>query len=201
MPHARPSAWLALAVSLALPPLLGAQEKPAIRDLTDSDVTNQDLIDILQPPEDSARRITVGQRHEGRAHCEKVHGATARPVSEIPALRIHFATGQSRILPEARPTLDALGKALTSDELSAYCFQIQGFTDDRGADGLNQRLSELRAAAVVRYLVENFPLGADRIQTAGFGKRDPIADNRTDLGRAKNRRVQIVNLGSGSEDP
>ena len=67
---------------------------------------------------------------------------------------------------------------------------VVGFTDNIGSDAYNQRLSERRAQAVKDYLVAH---GADaaRIEASGRGKNDPVADNKTEKGRAKNRRVEI----------
>ncbi len=69
---------------------------------------------------------------------------------------------------------------------------IQGHTDSDGDDAYNKDLSERRAAAVKDYLVETFDIDPDRLQTAGFGESQPVADNSTPEGKQQNRRVELV---------
>ena len=65
-----------------------------------------------------------------------------------------------------------------------------GHTDDVGSDAVNQRISEQRANAVASYLMAQ-GVQRERLETVGMGKRFPIADNATEQGRARNRRVEI----------
>ena len=69
--------------------------------------------------------------------------------------------------------------------------EIQGHTDNVGGDAYNQTLSEARAKAVVTWLTGH-GVAAARLTAKGYGKTKPIADNSTDAGRAKNRRVEIA---------
>jgi outer membrane protein OmpA-like peptidoglycan-associated protein len=69
---------------------------------------------------------------------------------------------------------------------------IEGHTDAKGDDAYNQRLSERRAESVKRWLVEREAIAADRFTTRGAGESRPVADNTTDAGRQKNRRVEVV---------
>jgi outer membrane protein OmpA-like peptidoglycan-associated protein len=73
--------------------------------------------------------------------------------------------------------------------------QIEGHTDSKGSDTYNQTLSQRRAQSVIRYLAKSLGVKEDRLLAVGKGESDPIADNSTDSGRQKNRRVQIVNIG------
>jgi len=70
---------------------------------------------------------------------------------------------------------------------------LEGHTDSIGTDAYNQKLSERRAAAVKEWLVKK-GVDVSKIQTAGFGKTKPIADNKTKAGRAENRRVEVLVL-------
>lgn len=71
---------------------------------------------------------------------------------------------------------------------------IEGHTDGIGTEKYNQALSERRAAAVKKYLVENADTRTDKITSVGYGKTRPIADNKTAKGRFQNRRVEILIL-------
>ncbi|MEA2604109.1 MAG: OmpA-OmpF porin, family [Acidobacteriota bacterium] len=88
---------------------------------------------------------------------------------------------------------DALGRLATV--IRGYPtgrVNIEGHTDSKGDDAYNQRLSERRAASVKRWLVERDGIAADRLTTRGAGESRPVADNSTEAGRQKNRRVEVV---------
>jgi outer membrane protein OmpA-like peptidoglycan-associated protein len=103
-----------------------------------------------------------------------------------------FATNSDRIRPESTPTLDEIGTMLQNHpELR---IAIEGHTDSDGEDAYNQTLSERRAAAVKKFLVEAYRLDASRMETAGFGESKPAADNATPEGKQQNRRVELVRL-------
>jgi outer membrane protein OmpA-like peptidoglycan-associated protein len=69
---------------------------------------------------------------------------------------------------------------------------LGGHTDAKGNAAYNQKLSERRAEAVERWLVEKEKIDAGRLTTRGYGKTRPVASNDTDAGRQKNRRVEVV---------
>jgi len=127
---------------------------------------------------------------------KKSRGIKLATESDAAALKITFASNSAELTPEASQTLDKLGEALKSHELEGCCFRIEGHTDGKGGDSYNLKLSERRAQSVARYLAEHFDM-KERAIAVGYGKRQPIADNNSDEGRQKNRRVQVVNLGYG----
>ncbi|NWG32264.1 MAG: OmpA family protein [Rhodocyclaceae bacterium] len=106
---------------------------------------------------------------------------------EIPS-DISFDSGRYEIKPELRPVLDRF--ATTLNQNPATTVTIIGHTDNTGTDAINNPLSINRAAAVRDYLVSR-GVAAHRIAIDGRGSREPIADNNTPQGRAKNRRVEI----------
>jgi outer membrane protein OmpA-like peptidoglycan-associated protein len=107
------------------------------------------------------------------------------------ALRgIRFDTSQATIKPESEATLAPIGEMLKTNV--SMRLEIQGHTDNVGTPASNQKLSEARAAAVRSYLVSTFSIAADRLSAAGFGDTKPVADNKTEEGRAQNRRVELV---------
>lgn len=108
-------------------------------------------------------------------------------------LSVAFAFGSATLLPEARTTLDALGRALNDSALMDQRFLVAGHTDAVGDDAANGRLSRQRADAVKTYLVERHKIAAPRLDTDGLGARELLdVVNPTS---AVNRRVEIRNLG------
>lgn len=99
-----------------------------------------------------------------------------------------FDFGKSNIKTEGRAGLDDLVKKIKGSNLDVVI--AVGHTDSVGSDAYNQRLSQARAESVKAYLV-NQGVDAARIRTEGKGESQPVADNKTAEGRAKNRRVEI----------
>ena len=106
-----------------------------------------------------------------------------------------FDFDRAVIKPDAQGSLDDLVSKLAG--LSLEVITAVGHTDSVGADAYNQALSVRRAEAVKAYLVSK-GLDANRIYTEGKGESQPVADNRTAEGRAKNRRVEIEVVGTRS---
>ena len=104
---------------------------------------------------------------------------------------IHFATGKSTIEPESQECLEEVAKLLRGNP--TWRMQIEGHTDNVGAKAANQTLSEQRAAAVVTWLTTN-GIEKSRLTSRGFGDSSPVADNSTEEGKAKNRRVALKKL-------
>jgi outer membrane protein OmpA-like peptidoglycan-associated protein len=101
----------------------------------------------------------------------------------------NFAFDKSTLTPAGRKIVaDA---ARTLKENPSVHVSVDGHTDSIGSDAYNQKLSERRARTVADALVED---GVDRsrLDVRGFGKKNPVADNKTAEGRARNRRVEIV---------
>lgn len=130
----------------------------------------------------SARSLTVEER-------EKV----AEIAKERPNinLEINFDYNSARVGSQAVPVLLALGRALSTDELKGTVFLINGHTDGKGSVEYNQELSERRAEAVKRLLVEQLNLPATTLVAVGYGKTQ--LKNAAIPFAGENRRVQIVN--------
>lgn len=107
------------------------------------------------------------------------------------ALYINFDTGKSTIKPESRPTVDEIAKMM--QENSELKIKVEGHTDNQGGAESNQKLSEARAKAVVEAIVAK-GVQASRLKPSGHGQAKPIADNKSEEGRAKNRRVELVKM-------
>jgi len=101
---------------------------------------------------------------------------------------ISFDTNRANIKPELRAVLDPFASSLQGDPNVRV--SIVGHTDSTGSDAINNPLSLERAHSVRDYLAAR-GVSASRIETSGRGEREPIADNGSEAGRAKNRRVEI----------
>ncbi|MFT3911173.1 MAG: OmpA family protein [Ferruginibacter sp.] len=105
------------------------------------------------------------------------------------AKNIFFATGSAKLLPKSFKSLNEVAALLVKDE--SLMINIDGYTDNTGKPEKNQTLSEQRAASVKAYLVSK-GLAETRATATGHGDGNPIADNKTAAGRAKNRRTEMT---------
>jgi outer membrane protein OmpA-like peptidoglycan-associated protein len=105
------------------------------------------------------------------------------------ALYINFDTGKSDIKPESQPIVAQIAELLKANpDLKV---SIEGHTDNVGTAAANKALSEQRAKSVMSAVVA-LGVPASQMTAAGWGQEKPVADNRSEEGRAKNRRVEIV---------
>ena len=104
---------------------------------------------------------------------------------------ITFDVGKSTIKPESMGEINRIVQLM--NENPTLKFSVEGHTDSTGNAASNQTLSEQRAQAIVDKLVE-LGIAKDRLTAVGKGQNNPIADNSTDEGRAKNRRVEFVKM-------
>lgn len=118
--------------------------------------------------------------------CAKVQAE----VTELLRTPIGFVTGGSQMTGESRRMLGQV-----ADKIKGGCpngtVTVVGYTDNEGSDAVNLKLSDTRAKAVAAALVSNGVLAA-KVTARGAGAANPIADNSTEDGRAKNRRVEIT---------
>ena len=101
---------------------------------------------------------------------------------------LSFDTARADIKPNMRPILDQFASGLASQPNTEV--RIIGHTDSVGSDEYNDRLSRERAESTRQYLVER-GVNPRQIQIAGRGEHEPVADNNSESGRARNRRVEI----------
>ena len=105
------------------------------------------------------------------------------------ALYINFETGKADIKPESQKIIDQIVEMLQKNP--SLKVSIEGHTDNVGTKEFNQKLSDERAKAVMNAIIAK-GIDKNRLSSKGWGQTKPIADNNTEEGRAKNRRVEIV---------
>jgi WD40 repeat protein len=187
---------------------------------------NPPTADELQPEvAPSAARTTGFQADRARAYAQQIREAPAKTEEERTAqqsrtqqkapnlvttkemikdpsrirITVNFATNQANILPQYRVQLDELGKAL--QQMAGLSFEIGGHTDQRGPEDHNMRLSERRSESVRRYLIDRFGIASNRLIARGYGESTPLDPRDIPDAWDRNRRVEVVSLGSYKAEP
>jgi outer membrane protein OmpA-like peptidoglycan-associated protein len=109
---------------------------------------------------------------------------------------VNFKFGSAELTENSQSILDKQIEILR--KIPNLAIKVVGHTDSAGTAEINQTISELRAASVRNYLIEN-GLGFAKVTSEGRGDEEPLANNRTRAGRAKNRRVELLSLGSARQ--
>ena len=169
--------WLLSIATIAVVGIPAAADSPGVTDLSGAEASAIEVSDIA-----SALGVPRGTRIE----------PTAPPTIRLP---IYFEFNSANLRPDAEALLAKVGAALTSSGLEPFSFSIEGHTDSVGAEGYNGDLSHRRAAAARAFLVTQ---GVDpsRLEYVGRGEASPVADNESNAGRQRNRRVEVINLGT-----
>ena len=151
-----------------------------LRDVVKKDRTLVHLV-VIAPDKLEARMEFVNAAEMARSLAD---------TGKIALYGIHFDTDKDTLRPDSKPTLDEIGRLMSTDPQMRL--RIVGHTDNQGASDYNLDLSRRRAAAVLRALTEQYHIAAARLDSFGSGLYAPVASNATDDGRAKNRRVELV---------
>jgi outer membrane protein OmpA-like peptidoglycan-associated protein len=139
------------------------------------------IVDIVEAKEREQKMVTVQA-----SEMAKSIAGTGR----IALYGIYFAFNKSDVKPDSDPTLGQIAKLLK--ESSALKLLVVGHTDNVGSFSFNMDLSQRRAAAVVTALATRYGVSKDRLTPVGVSFASPVASNKTEDGRAKNRRVELV---------
>ena len=140
-----------------------------------------------QSPPASAATVPAAKSAPSTAAATKACTAVLTKASR--AGRIRFPSSGTEIRPWSRPALEKVIAALK--RCPTLRIEVAGYTDVTGTRAFNEKLSKERAAAVVATLV-TAGIQADRLKSAGYASQRPIANNRTQAGRARNRRVELT---------
>ncbi len=145
----------------------------------------------------NARTIAVVDIVEAKAREQKMVAVKADEMAKaissggkIALYGIYFDFNKADVKPESDPTLEQIAKLLK--ESPSLKLLVVGHTDNVGSFVPNMELSQRRAAAVVNALATRFGIGKDRLMPVGVSFASPIESNKTEQGRAKNRRVELV---------
>jgi outer membrane protein OmpA-like peptidoglycan-associated protein len=180
----------------------------------DNNVTEDEIVRALTPEKKppltrglsaGPQTSSAGSAAEGK-FVQTVRGRTTRSLSvsereEIAAivkdkpkidLEINFEYNSADVSAKSLPSVQALGRALSNADLKGSTFVVAGHTDAAGGEGYNQDLSERRADAIKRYLVDKYGINGSDLVTVGYGK-SKLKDPNQPMAEA-NRRVQVVNM-------
>lgn len=197
-------------IAMLVGPLAAAAAVPAIAQSNPS--TNQ-IIQSLKPSGNLLQGGTRGIRLAAPSaqpapaaspHAARSAAATPRTSEPTQAeaaapsvnLNVDFPTDSATLTPDAKATLDRLGRALTSKDLATYRFRIEGHTDTVGSTTYNQELSQRRADAVAAYLEQAFSIPPSRLEAVGMGEQGLLVVTPPQTAELRNRRVAVINLGA-----
>jgi OOP family OmpA-OmpF porin len=165
-------------VSVLVYRLLSPNKHDSCHPLNDRTVA---VVDLVEAKPREQRMVTVPA-----SEMEKSITGSGR----IALYGIYFDFNKADIKPESRPTLDEIAKLMRqSDKLKLL---VVGHTDNVGTFQFNTELSQKRAAAVVSALVTQNGIARERLMPIGVSFASPVTSNKTEEGRAKNRRVELV---------
>ena len=114
-----------------------------------------------------------------------------KPISDTTVL---FGFDKSQLTRKDKETLDQFASQIQNQK--HYIIQVEGYTDSTGPADYNYQLSRHRADAVIQYLAQKYNVPAYKIFLIGLGKDNPVAQNTSSSGRAKNRRVDVRLMGN-----
>jgi outer membrane protein OmpA-like peptidoglycan-associated protein len=125
-------------------------------------------------------------------HAANVEKSTKRVVYEVVLSEDqgNFKFGSTKLPDEAKAKIDEMINQIKANPNGAY-FEIEGHTDNVGAEMTNEKIGQDRADAVKRYLYEQHQIPLFRMNVISYGEAKPVGDNKTKDGRAQNRRVVI----------
>ena len=211
---------LSLSAPLALAQEDTKQENATQEDVTQEDVTQENATQKITTKGNTPQNVKPAKDEAAAADSVKndANGSkdTAAPRPEMTKaavitkkltrgekmeLTIRFKVDSDQIKGQAHKQILEISNALKGPQLQGQKIGVQGHTDSDGPDDYNLDLSYRRSVTVVRTLVDTYGIEPSRLDVAGYGESRPIATNETIKGKAANRRVTLINLGSGEKAP
>lgn len=167
---------------------LAPPKKPLTRGLSIAPQTDP----TPNPAETKLIQSVRGRATRSLSSTEREEIASAAKDKPNIDLEITFDYNSADISAKSLPSVQALGRALTSPDLKGSTFVVAGHTDAAGGEAYNQELSERRADSIKRYLVDKYSIAASDLVTVGYGK-SKLKDPSQPMAEV-NRRVQVVNM-------
>ena len=147
---------------------------------------------VLTTHEGSRAAVSIVEPKEmetGLVNAEMME-ESIKKTGKVALYTIYFDFDKADLKPESKPTIEEIAKLLKRNpKLKLY---VVGHTDNVGNFDYNMNLSQRRAEAVVKELVEKYGISKDRLKGYGVGPLCPVTSNSTEEGRSKNRRVELV---------
>ncbi len=169
----------------------------AADDTATTDTPAAEATEAHTPPEQApeiASALADAAAEVVAAHNSDLPALSARQCQErfdilLQTRRVRFASGNAHLSADSLPLLKRLARL--ANRCQGFTLEVGGHTDNTGNDALNRRLSGQRAQVVRQFLIAaGYP--SHRIDARGYGDSRPVADNTTESGRARNRRVEIT---------
>jgi outer membrane protein OmpA-like peptidoglycan-associated protein len=158
---------------------------------------NQALTAKAQASADAASEAAMKAQSTADTANNRINGLG--DFDPIKTITVYFKTGSDALTPEAKTEIDNAAAWVRTQDRRGWVMAVIGYADTTGNSARNIDLSERRANAVIYYIVTKYKMPLNRlVQPFGYGELEPVADNTTKAGRAKNRRVEIrlmVNKG------
>ena len=144
---------------------------------------------------DTARGVASGAANTARAAGRRIDAldkASKKLLYDVALStdEANFAFGQAELPDGAKVRIDGMIHQLVDDPKNVF-IEIEGHTDDRGSNTINAKVGLARAQAVQKYLYDVHQVPLHKMNVISFGKDRPVAPNKTEAGRAQNRRVVI----------
>jgi OOP family OmpA-OmpF porin len=152
---------------------------------------------VLVEARDDNHSLTIAERQAMQQEVVMDAAGMASGLStsgSVSLYGIYFDTAKSELKPESEPTLSEIAKLLK--ENATLKVAIVGHTDMVGEPAANLKLSQARAQSVMNALVTKYGIAGSRLTPFGNGPYAPVASNKTEEGRAKNRRVELVEFAT-----
>ena len=158
------------------------------RKLYGRELTNKQILEEIAVPPAGRQLIVTLNRYSGKTVEHENVSATLRNSGRV-TLQVHFASGKADITPGSESALNDAAQVLRDNP--DWKIRVEGFTDSVGDEDSNLRLSNDRAEAVMKWLIEH-GIDRDRLTAKGYGAARPVASNSNEKGRRENRRVDLV---------
>ena len=158
---------------------------------------NRALTSAAQASADAAAEAAKKAQNSADTANNRINGLD--DFDPIKTVTVTFVSGSATLGPKAKATIDEAAAWVKTQNTNGWVMAVIGYADTTGNSQRNIDLSERRANAVIYYIVNKYKMPLSRlIQPFGYGQLEPVAENKTKAGRAKNRRVEIrlmVNKG------